>query len=105
MRQIELETAANARGEERKVLALESDRLSDFMKAHQVVSQSETMVHSKRAECETEIDEIHRRLQQAEADSRQRAEQILKQWMAGSEAAEQAVQKLEGQGRQIMEAM
>lgn len=105
MRQIELEAAANARSEERKVLALEADRLSDFMQAHQMVNQTETLVHSKRAECEAEIDEIHRRLRQAETDSRQRADQILAQWVAGSEAAEQAVQKLEEQGRKIMEEM
>lgn len=105
MCQIELEAAANVRAEERKVLALEASRLNQFMQGHQAVSQTDGQIRNRRAECEAEIDEIHKRLRQAETDSRQRAEQILAQWVAGSEAAEEAVRQLEQQGQNMMVSM
>jgi len=105
MRQIELEAAARARSEERKVNALEAERLNEFTLGHEALSQTENQLRSRRADCEAEAAELHQRLRQAEADSRQRADQILEQWIAGSEAAEQAVRQFEQQGRTIMESM
>lgn len=105
MRQIELDAAARARSEERKVIALEAERLNEFAQAHDALSQTESLLLSRRADCEAEAAELHQRLRQAEEDSRQRADQILGQWTASSEAAEQAVRQFERQGRKIMESM
>jgi hypothetical protein len=105
MQQIELEADANIRTEERKVISLEAQRLSDFIQARETVSTTEALLGAKREKCEVELDQIQQQLRKTEAESRDRADQILAQWVAGSEAAEQAVRKLEQQGQKIMEAM
>merc|ERR1719197_316569 len=71
MRQIELEAAASAHAEERKVIAIEADRFNGFLQGYQAVNQIETSLRARRADCETEVAEVHSRLKEAETHSRE----------------------------------
>mmetsp|Transcript_29030 Transcript_29030/g.52740 ORF Transcript_29030/g.52740 Transcript_29030/m.52740 type:complete len:594 (-) Transcript_29030:152-1933(-) len=105
MRQIDTEAASAAREEERKVIAQDQDRLAVFKQAHRHVENCEENFQARRMECEGEHDEIHQRLRQVERDTRARADQILAQWVADSEKAEQTIRNLEEKGRKAIEAM
>merc|ERR1712232_261688 len=88
----------DARQAQRKINELDMKRLEIFDAGHHKVKESLRVLEHQRGECEAQLGDVHRRLQEIEKETKARANAILVQWLEGSQAAEEDVRSLEAEG-------
>lgn len=105
MCQLERESEAKLRDVERKVHTLECERMQNFNGDFDNIKNLESQFRAKRDSCEGDLDAIKNRLLEIEAETKARVQQIMADWVASSEAAEDAVKQLEQKGKNGIEEM